>query len=185
MAGWVYAKRVRNRKGSLGLKISLEIEGASPEFERELLTLIARHREAGTFAVEDEPGWTLDRASRYMRIATADVRSLIVDVVRCDGWIGAAELRAAGRNLRTSSLSANRTVRRGIKEFLWPETIKPPLVLEYEVSATTGHRSALGYAMEDSVVSIFRQVCPDVNPVKSLRVSGREGVRSVAAPGSS
>ncbi|MFJ3342348.1 hypothetical protein ACIPT3_14305 [Streptomyces diastaticus] len=49
--------------------MKITVEGASEEFERELLDLVAEHRHE--LAVTADTEWTVERAERYLRLLTA------------------------------------------------------------------------------------------------------------------
>jgi hypothetical protein len=141
------------------MKFLIEIEGASPEFERDILAVFSKHREIISTGIKANSAWTLRRAIHFMKIANPGTRSLVNDVVERGGWIDADELRAMGRDLRSSSLSMTRTVQRGIREGSWPNGMMPPIIRVYESSQNSG-RKARGCSMDRELVSTFRQI-PD------------------------
>ncbi|MGW0757136.1 hypothetical protein ACWD1Y_11710 [Streptomyces sp. NPDC002814] len=128
------------------------IRGASPELGEKLLALFAEH--AGELAVEVDPGWTVERARDFMRIATPPARTLVHDVLHGGGYRAASDLRDMGRELAGPAISLSKTLTKGVVEGLWPSGMPAPVTPDYGREKPQNKRVE-GYRMPADLVPIF------------------------------
>ncbi|GAA2340247.1 hypothetical protein OKJ48_20530 [Streptomyces kunmingensis] len=135
----------------------ITIEGASPEFERKLLDLLAEHREELTVTVDTT--WTVERAVDFLRSLTAAARlfaRLVVDAD--DGLLGAHTLREHfDRGLRGPTVSLAKALTRGMREGWLPEGIEAPIAVVYGGPASASWRRADSYRLTSENVPVFRE----------------------------
>ncbi|MFJ3140275.1 hypothetical protein ACIPK5_30850 [Streptomyces sp. NPDC086843] len=139
--------------------MKITIEGASPEFERKLLDLLAEHRRELTVAVDTE--WNADRAARYLRTLPSSARSFLEEVVKGKGYADAAALRDLFGSLRGPTIALSRAIPRGVKAGWWPEGIAAPVQAVYDPANPSWQR-AIGYSMDKAVLAVFVDALWDV-----------------------
>ncbi|MFE7940552.1 hypothetical protein ACOZDF_23290 [Streptomyces griseoincarnatus] len=139
--------------------MKITIEGASPEFERALLDLLAEHRRELTVAVDTE--WNADRAALYLRTLPSSALSFLQEVVKGKGYADAAALRDLFGSLRGPTIALSRAIPRGVKAGWWPEGIAAPVQAVYDPANPSWQR-AIGYSMDKAVLSVFIDALWDV-----------------------
>ncbi|GAA3127028.1 hypothetical protein GCM10020254_88050 [Streptomyces goshikiensis] len=103
------------------------IKGASEEFAKELVALAAQHHAELSISTV-RPGWTVDRAERYLRDLTASSRRMAEMVILDgDGYIEADHLRSVLGALNGPSNGLTRAVPRGVRKGWWPEGTPAPI----------------------------------------------------------
>jgi hypothetical protein len=131
------------------------IEGASKEFERKLLAILAEHRDELTIAVGTE--WTIERAKRYLGDLTAAALRFAWLVVEADGEKDADELREAfNGDLRGPTITLSRAMPRGVRRGWWPEGTPAPIKPQYDPDNPSWQR-AIRYAMDAEHLPVFRE----------------------------
>ncbi|MFE2314195.1 hypothetical protein ACFXC8_13530 [Streptomyces sp. NPDC059441] len=131
------------------------IEGASEEFGRKLLEIVAEHRHELTVAVGTE--WTVERAERYLSDLTAAALRFAWLVVEADGSKDADELRDAfGGELRGPTITLSRAVPRGVRRGWWPEGTPAPIQPLYD-PANPSWQKAIRYVMDAEHLDAFRE----------------------------
>ncbi|MFE1076644.1 hypothetical protein ACFW5W_36315 [Streptomyces sp. NPDC058783] len=132
------------------------IEGASEEFERKLLALLADHRHELAITVGTE--WDADRALLYLIDLPANARRFAQLVVEADGDKSAEELRAAfDGELRGPTIALSRAVPRGVRRGWWPEGTKAPIKPRYDPEHPSWQK-AIAYTMTSEDTAVFRTV---------------------------
>ncbi|PJE97126.1 hypothetical protein CUT44_14180 [Streptomyces carminius] len=134
--------------------MKITIEGASPEFERKLLDLLAEHRHELTVAADTE--WTVERAERYLRSLPAGARRFAeMVVVDGDGYIDAEQLRSVLGKLNGPTVALSRAIPRGVKAGWWPEGTAAPITVVYDPDNPSWQK-AIAYEMSRENVPVFR-----------------------------
>ncbi|GHI98170.1 hypothetical protein TPA0906_00360 [Streptomyces olivaceus] len=130
------------------------IEGASEEFERKLLDLLAEHRHELLVTADTE--WTVERADRYLRSLPASARRFAeMVVVDGDGYADADTLRSVVGKLNGPTVALSRAIPRGVKAGWWPEGTTAPITVVYD-PANPSWQKAKGYEMTSENLPIFR-----------------------------
>lgn len=132
----------------------ITIEGASEEFERKLLELLAEHRHE--LAVTADTEWTVERAERYLRSLPAGARRFAeMVVVDGDGYADADTLRSVLGKLNGPTVALSRAIPRGVKAGWWPEGTRAPVTVVYDPDNPSWQK-AIGYEVSDENVPVFR-----------------------------
>jgi hypothetical protein len=132
----------------------ITIEGASEEFERKLLALLAEHRDELT--VTADTGWTVERAGRYLRSLPAGARRFAeLVVVDGDGYAEADRLRDVVGKLNGPTVALSRAIPRGVREGWWPEGLRAPITVVYDPDNPSWQK-AIAYEMAKDDVPVFR-----------------------------
>ncbi|WP_216369642.1 hypothetical protein [Streptomyces griseofuscus] len=133
----------------------ITIEGASEEFGRKLLDLLAEHRDE--LAVSVDTAWDVDRAMVFLNTLNEDARLFVRLVAESDGHLKAAVLREAfPRGLRGPTVALTYALRRGVKHGWWPEGTEAPVTVVYGGGPQDGWRQASAYEMSGEVLPVFR-----------------------------
>lgn len=141
----------------------ISIEGASEEFERKLLDLLAEHRDE--LAVSVDTAWDVDRAMSFLNTLNADARLFVRLVVESDGQMEAAVLREAfPRGLRGPTVALAYALKRGVKHGWWPEGTKAPVTVVYGGGPQDGWRQASAYEMSGEDLAVFRAALAHYGP---------------------
>jgi hypothetical protein len=134
--------------------MKITIEGASPEFERKLLLLLAEHRHELTVTAGTE--WDAERAVLYLTSLPANALRFARLVVEADGRKKAEELRAEfDGELRGPTIALSRAVPRGVRMGWWPEGTEAPITPQYDPDHPSWQR-AIAYTMTSENVTVFR-----------------------------
>ncbi|MFE7656320.1 hypothetical protein ACFU6M_26085 [Streptomyces bottropensis] len=143
--------------------MKITIEGASPEFERKLLELLAEHR--GELAVATDTAWNVERAVQYLASLPANALTFARLVVEADGDKSAEELREAfGGKLRGPTIALSRAVGRGERRKWWPAGLDAPVFPHYDPNHTSWEK-AIAYRMTPENVAVFRDAFHNIfNP---------------------
>ncbi|MFF1361006.1 hypothetical protein [Streptomyces sp. NPDC058297] len=131
------------------------IEGASADFERKLLDLLAEHRHE--LSVNVDTGWTVERAELYVRTLTASARRFARRVVDAGGTLDSGTLRDELGKLNGPTNSLSRAVPRGVRESWWPEGTEAPITVVYGGPGTSSWRQSEAYTMREENVPVFRE----------------------------
>ncbi|MCG5121562.1 hypothetical protein ACRWOO_11485 [Streptomyces sp. NEAU-PBA10] len=153
--------------------MKITIEGASQEFERKLLDLVAEHRHE--LAVTADTEWTVERAARYLRSLPAGARRFAeLVVVDGDGSADADTLRSALGKLNGPTVALSRAVPRGVKAGWWPEGTAAPITVVYDPDNPSWQK-AVAYEMAVENVPIFRAAFARLtaSTQQPARVAGR------------
>ncbi|MFD7626343.1 hypothetical protein ACFV7Q_09880 [Streptomyces sp. NPDC059851] len=135
--------------------MKITIEGASPEFERKFLALVADHRHELTLTVGTE--WTPDRAVSYLTSLPANALRFARLVVEADGTRGADQLREEFHGeLRGPTIALSRAVSRGVRRGWWPEGTAAPITPQYDPDHPSWQK-AIAYRMVSENVPVFRE----------------------------
>ncbi|MEU9577020.1 hypothetical protein [Streptomyces chilikensis] len=154
----------------------ITIEGASEEFERKLLALLAEHRHELTVSTGTE--WTAERAERYLRSLPAGARRFAeVVVVDGDGHADADRLRSIVGKLNGPTVALSRALPRGVREGWWPEGTTAPITVVYDPDNPSWQK-AVAYEMAKENVPVFRAA------FTRLTGDGRQAEQGAAAPAS-
>ncbi|MFG2668932.1 hypothetical protein ACGFY6_32430 [Streptomyces sp. NPDC048387] len=134
--------------------MKITIEGASEEFERKLLDLLAEHRHE--LAVTTDTEWTVERAERYLRSLPAGARRFAeLVVVDDDGYTDADTLRSVVGKLNGPTVALSRAIPRGVREGWWPQGTTAPITVVYDPDNPSWQK-AIAYQMSSENVSVFR-----------------------------
>ncbi|MFJ8697351.1 hypothetical protein [Streptomyces roseolilacinus] len=132
------------------------IKGASEEFTEKLVALAAQHHAELSISTV-RPGWTVDRAERYLRDLTASSRRMAeMVIVDGDGYIDADHLRRVLGKLNGPSNSLKRTVDRGVRKGWWPEGTPAPITPVSDPNNPSWHQT-IAYRMDKELVPVFRE----------------------------
>ncbi|WP_327286629.1 hypothetical protein [Streptomyces sp. NBC_01205] len=134
--------------------MKITIEGASEEFERKLLELLAEHKHELIVTADTE--WTVERAERYLRSLTAGARRFAeMVVIDGDGYLDADQLRSVLGKLNGPANALARAVPRGVREGWWPEGTRAPITAVYDPDNPSWHKN-IAYEMNNENLPIFR-----------------------------
>jgi hypothetical protein len=134
--------------------MKITIEGASPEFERKLLLLLAEHQHELTVTAGTE--WDAERAVLYLTSLPANALRFARLVVEADGRKKAEELRAEfDGELRGPTIALSRAVPRGVRMGWWPEGTEAPITPQYDPDHPSWQK-AIAYTMTSENVAVFR-----------------------------
>lgn len=134
--------------------MKITIEGASPEFERKLLLLLAEHQHELTVTAGTE--WDAERAVLYLTSLPANALKFARLVVEADGRKKAEELRAEfDGELRGPTIALARAVPRGVRMGWWPEGTEAPITPLYDPDHPSWQK-AIAYTMASENVAVFR-----------------------------
>lgn len=134
--------------------MKITIEGASQEFERKLLLLLAEHHHELTVTADTE--WDAERAVLYLTSLSANAFRFARLVVAADGHKKAEELRAEfDGELRGPTIALSRAVPRGVRMGWWPEGIEAPITPMYDPDHPSWQK-AIAYTMTSKNAPIFR-----------------------------
>ncbi|MFD8415479.1 hypothetical protein ACFV2Q_27580 [Streptomyces sp. NPDC059650] len=135
--------------------MKITIEGASPDFERKLLELLAEHRKELAVSVDTE--WNVERAVQYLASLPANALTFARLVVEADGDKSAEELREAfGGQLRGPTIALSRAIGRGERRKWWPYGTHAPIYPHYDPNHTSWEK-AIAYRMTSENVAVFRE----------------------------
>ncbi|MEV7445667.1 hypothetical protein AB0O22_31795 [Streptomyces sp. NPDC091204] len=130
------------------------IKGATEEFARELVALAAQHH-AELSITTVQPGWTVDRAERYLRDLTAGSRRMAeMVIVDGEGYIEADHLRSVLGALNGPSNGLKRAVDRGVRKGWWPEGTPAPVTPVSDPNNPSWHQN-IAYRMDKELVPVF------------------------------
>ncbi|WP_187282102.1 MULTISPECIES: hypothetical protein [unclassified Streptomyces] len=141
----------------------LTIEGASEEFERKLLALLAEHRDE--LAVSVDTAWGADRAMVFLSTLNEDARQFVRLIVESDGHLEAVVLREAfPRGLRGPTVALTYALKRGYRHGWWPEGTEAPVTVVYGGGPHDGWRQASAYEMSGEDLAVFRAALTHYGP---------------------
>ncbi|MFH8886747.1 hypothetical protein [Streptomyces californicus] len=136
--------------------MEIVIKGATEEFAEKLVALAARHHAELSISTV-RPGWTIDRAERYLRDLTAGSRRMAeMVVVEGDGYLDAEHLRNSLGKLNGPSNGLARAVPRGTKKGWWPEGTPAPITAVADPANPSWHQT-IAYRMDRELVPVFRE----------------------------
>ncbi|MFD7687811.1 hypothetical protein [Streptomyces sp. NPDC059781] len=160
--------------------MKITIEGASEEFERKLLDLVAEHRHELTVTADTE--WTVDRAERYLRSLPAGARRFAQLVIDRHGIASAVLLREQLGKLNGPTVALSRAIPRGVREGWWPEGTRAPITVLYDPENPSWQK-AVAYRMSAENVPVFRAALDRVAAARGT--AGREAGEVSAGTGAS
>jgi hypothetical protein len=132
------------------------IEGATEEFAEKIVALAAQHH-AELSVTTVRPGWTVDRAERYLRSLPAGGRRMAeMVIVDGDGYIDADHLRRVLGKLNGPSNALTRAVPRGVRKGWWPESTPAPINPVSNPNNPSWHQN-IAYRMDKELVPAFRE----------------------------
>ncbi|EHM29109.1 MULTISPECIES: hypothetical protein [Streptomyces] len=143
--------------------MKITIEGASEEFERKLVNLLAEHRDE--LAVSVDTAWDVDRAMTFLNTLNVNARLFVRLVVESDGHVEAAVLREAfPHGLRGPTVALTYALKRGVKHGWWPEGTEAPVTVVYGGGPQDGWRQASAYEMACEDLAVFRAALAHYGP---------------------
>ncbi|WP_455361258.1 hypothetical protein [Streptomyces sp. SYSU K21746] len=132
------------------------VKGATEEFAEKLIALAAQHHAELTISTV-QPGWTVDRAERYLRDLTAGSRRMAeMVIVDGDGYIDAEQLRSVVGKLNGPSNGLKRAVDRGVRKGWWPEGTPAPITPVSDPNNPSWHQN-IAYRMDREILPVFRE----------------------------
>ncbi len=132
------------------------VEGATEAFAEKLVALAARE-DAELSITTVRPGWTVDRAERYLRDLTASSRRMAeMVIVEGDGYIDADHLRRVIGKLNGPSNGLTRAVPRGVRNGWLPEGTPAPINPVSNPDNPSWHEN-IAYRMDKEIVPVFRE----------------------------
>lgn len=132
------------------MEISVSVKDPTPEFERDLLALLDRHRAD----LRHDPGWNVERARLYCDALTQPrARRILREVIARDGEVAANDLRDQDdSSLRGHAGAFTRVLKRGATEGWWDSGLKSPLI-----ALGPGSGKVQGYRIRDEeTLAAFR-----------------------------
>ncbi|MFD5516315.1 hypothetical protein [Streptomyces sp. NPDC127066] len=139
----------------------ITIEGASEDFERKLLALLAEHREELVVTAGTE--WTGERAARYLMTLPAAARTFALEVIDSGGHVEADYLRNLLGSLRGATIALSRAMPRGVKAGWWPEGTPAPIQPVYSPDNPSWQR-AIAYVLAEEHLPAFREGAGQLRP---------------------
>ncbi|WP_331718753.1 hypothetical protein [Streptomyces sp. NBC_00212] len=166
--------------------MEITIKGASEEFAEKLVALAAQyHAELSISTVR--PGWTVDRAERYLLDLTAGSRRMAEMVfVDGDGYIDADHVRSVIGKLNGPSNGLTRAVPRGVRKGWWPEGTPAPITPVSDPKNPSWHQN-IAYRMDQELVPVFREALTRITTGKKAaedmgNTPGGPGKTTVSLP---
>lgn len=160
--------------------VRIVIEGATEEFAEKVVALAARHQ-AELSVTTVRPGWTVDRAERYLRSLPAGGRRMAELVVDGGGYIDADRLRRALGKLNGPSNALTRAVPRGVRKGWWPEGTPAPITPVSNPDNPSWHQN-IAYRMDEELVPAFRQALTRIHRSATAAPATGRGVSTAAEP---
>ncbi|MFD9633681.1 hypothetical protein [Streptomyces violascens] len=142
--------------------MKITIEGASEDFERKLLALLAEHRDELVVTAGTE--WTGERATRYLMTLPAAARTFAVEVIESGGQAEADYLRNLFGSLRGPTIALSRAIPRGVKAGWWPEGTPAPIQPVYDPQNPSWQR-AIAYVLAEEHLPAFREAAAQLRPL--------------------
>jgi hypothetical protein len=143
-----------------GVEIVVTAKNPTPEFERDLLALLDKHRASLRF----NPGWTPERArSFYTALAPRARRILRAALAGTNGEVSADELRDNDNSsLRGHAGAFTRVLKRGVAEGWWDSGMQSPII-----ALGPGSGKVQGYRIrDDDTVTAFLEGLKDLDTEK-------------------
>lgn len=132
------------------------IKGATEKFAEKVILLAAQENAKVSISTV-QPGWTVDRAERYLRSLTAGARRMAeMVIVEGDGYLDADHLRRVVGALNGPANSLKRTVDRGARNGWWPEDTPKPITPVSNPNNPSWHQN-IAYRMDQEIVPVFRE----------------------------
>ncbi|MFE5406607.1 hypothetical protein ACFQ9Z_35900 [Streptomyces sp. NPDC056580] len=124
------------------MEITVHVKNPTPEFERELLALLDKHRAS----LRRNPGWNAERASTfYDALAPRAQRILRAALTGVNGEVSADDLRDNNdSSLRGHAGAFTRVLKRGATEGWWDSGMESPII-----ALGPGSGKVLGYRFCD------------------------------------
>lgn len=139
------------------MEITVSVKEPTPEFERDLLALLDKHRAA----LRHDPGWNVDRSRLFYGALAPRAQRIIREAVDRGGKVAADDLRDSdGSSLRGHASAFARLVRRGAAEGWWDSGMESPII-----ALGPGSGKVQGYQIRDeATLAAFRAAL--VNPAE-------------------
>ncbi|GGY71444.1 hypothetical protein GCM10010363_60980 [Streptomyces omiyaensis] len=138
------------------------IKGATEEFAEKVI-LLAAQENAKLSVTTVQPGWTADRAERYLRDLTAGARRMAeMVIVEGDGYLDADHLRRVVGALNGPANSLKRAVDRGIRKGWLPEGTPAAISPVADPNNPSWHQN-IAYRMDQELVPVFREALLRIN----------------------
>lgn len=135
------------------MEITVHVKEPTPEFERDLLTLLDKHRAT----LRTNTGWSVDRARRFCdELVQPRARRILWQIIaKDDGEVSADDLRDNDdSSLRGHAGAFTRIVKRGAAEGWWDTGLKSPVI-----ALGPGSGKVQGYRIRDKeTLEAFRTV---------------------------
>ncbi len=124
------------------MEIVVSVKEPTPEFERDLLALLDKHRAT----LRHDPGWNADRARIFYGACTPRAQRILREAVaRNGGKVDADELRDSdGSSLRGHASSFAKVLKNGAIEGWWDSGLKSPII-----ALGPGSGKVQGYQIRD------------------------------------
>ncbi|MEV6357921.1 hypothetical protein [Streptomyces hydrogenans] len=132
------------------------IKGATEKFAEKVILLAAQENAKVSISTV-QPGWTVDRAERYLRDLTAGARRMAeMVIVEGDGYLDADHIRRVVGALNGPANSLKRAVDRGIREGWLPEETQAAVTPVSNPDNPSWHQN-IAYRMDAELVPTFRE----------------------------
>lgn len=124
------------------MEIVVSVKEPTPEFERDLLALLDKHRAS----LRHDPGWNNERARLFYEALTQPrARRILREVVAQGGEVSADDLRETDdSSLRGHAGAFTRVLKRGATEGWWDSGLKSPII-----ALGPGSGKVQGYRVRD------------------------------------
>ncbi|MFF3730873.1 hypothetical protein ACFYXM_11255 [Streptomyces sp. NPDC002476] len=148
------------------------IEGATEEFAEKAIVLAAQHGAELTVVPPVQPGWTVDRAERFLRSLPGSALLFTRTVVAEDGYAEVATLRERVGKLNGPTVALAFALTRGVREGWWPEGTPSPVEKVMDTERPASKRPT-GYLMAGQDLTVFRKAFARVDTARrAARVAG-------------
>ncbi|MFF3958780.1 hypothetical protein ACFYY1_37090 [Streptomyces sp. NPDC001890] len=148
------------------------IEGATEEFAEKAIALAAQHGAELTITPPVQPGWTVDRAERFLRSLPGSALLFTRTVVAEDGYAEVETLRERVGKLNGPTVALAFALTRGIREGWWPEGTPSPVEKVTDTEHPASKRPT-GYLMAGQDLTVFRKAFARVDTARrAARVAG-------------
>lgn len=136
------------------MEINISVKDPTPEFERDLLALLDKHRAS----LRRDPGWNADRARIFCAALNDKAQHIMREAVARGGRVAADQLRNGdGSSLRGHASAFARVLRRGVSEGWWDSGMQSPIT-----ALGPGSGKVQGYQIrDDNTLAAFRLALAD------------------------
>ncbi|MCZ0983924.1 hypothetical protein O1L60_44990 [Streptomyces diastatochromogenes] len=124
------------------MEINISVKNPTPEFERDLLALLDKHRAS----LRRDPGWNADRARIFYGALSDKAKHIMREAVARGGKVDADQLRNSdGSSLRGHASAFAKVVRHGAGKGWWDSGMESPII-----ALGPGSGKVQGYQIRDA-----------------------------------
>jgi len=134
--------------------VKLIIEDPTPEFQAQLLNLLADY--AAYVEIETDATWTPERAERYWHSLPPRAQRILREAILHGGTVPADVLRDDGKGLRGHSGPLRAALERGVRKGWWPDNMRAPIQPQ-----GPGFGPVVGYSIPADLIEVFEDAIVD------------------------